>query len=263
MVTRDMAWPPGTPCWADLGADDVGRARAFYAGLLGWTIPPGPPEAGGYAVARLGGRAVAGLGPPTGAPGAPAAWTTYLATGDADATAARITAAGGELLVEPFDVTDLGRMAIAADPAGAAFGLWQGGAFGGAQLASEPGAMAWNEHLSRDPDGSQAFYQAVFGYSFGVVPGDGARYATIHLGGTSVGGIGELTADHPAGAGAHWAVSFAVADADAAISSVVRLGGRVTAMARDTPYGRRAMVSDDQGGAFSVLAKVPGGASPG
>jgi uncharacterized protein len=262
MVTRDTAWPPGTPCWADLSADDVGRARAFYAGLLGWAVPPGPPAAGGYAMAELGGRAVAGLSPRTGPPDAPAAWTTYLATADADATAARITAAGGELIVEPFDVADLGRMAIAADPAGAAFGLWQGGAFGGAQRANEPGAMIWNEHLSRDPDGSQAFYQAVFGYSFGDVPGGGARYATLHLDGRSVGGIGELTADHPAGATAHWAVYFAVADADAAISSVVRLGGRVIAPARDTPYGRLAMVTDDQGGAFSVLAEVPASAAP-
>jgi predicted enzyme related to lactoylglutathione lyase len=257
MVTRDIAWPPGTPCWTDLSADDVDRARAFYAGLFGWKIPPGPAEAAGYAMATVGGRTVAGLGPQTGAPGAPAAWLTYLAAEDADATAARILAAGGQLLAEPFDVTDLGRMAVAADPAGAAFGLWQGGAFGGIQLANEPGAMIWNEHLSRDLDGSQAFYQAVFGYSYGEVPGDGARYATLHCGGRSVGGIGELTADEPAGAGAHWAVYFAVADADASMSSVVRLGGRVIAPARDTPYGRLAMVSDDQGGAFSLMAEIP------
>ena len=134
MVTRDTAWPPGTPCWADLSADDLGRARAFYSGLLGWNIPPGPAEMGGYSIADVAGRAVAGIGPKMGAPDAPVAWTTHLATDDADGSAARITAAGGQLLMEPFDVMDIGRMAIAADPAGAVFGLWQSLSFTGAQL---------------------------------------------------------------------------------------------------------------------------------
>lgn len=48
MVTRDTAWPDGTPCWVDLGVADIARADAFYAGLFGWDIQPGPPEAGGY-----------------------------------------------------------------------------------------------------------------------------------------------------------------------------------------------------------------------
>jgi uncharacterized protein len=257
MVTRDTAWPPGTPCWADLSADDLGRARAFYSGLLGWNIPPGPPEMGGYSIADVAGRAVAGIGPKMGAPDAPVAWTTHLATDDADESAARITAAGGQLLMEPFDVMDIGRMAIAADPAGAVFGLWQGGSFTGARLANEPGAMIWNEQLSRDLDGSKVFYQAVFGYGYGDMSGDGFRYATVELDGAVVGGIGELGDDQPADAPAHWSAYFAVADADAAISSVVRLGGRVIAPAWDSPYGRMAIVSDDQGGVFSVMAAAP------
>ena len=56
MVTRDTAWPGGTPCWVDLGADDIDKATAFYRGLFGWDIPPGPPEAGGYSIALLRGR---------------------------------------------------------------------------------------------------------------------------------------------------------------------------------------------------------------
>jgi predicted enzyme related to lactoylglutathione lyase len=254
MVTRDTAWLPGTPCWADLSADDVGRARAFYSGLFGWNIPPGPPEAGGYSMCEVAGRAVAGIGPKMGAPDAPVAWTTYLATDDADETAARITAAGGQLLMEPFDVMDTGRMAIATDPAGAVFGIWQGGTFAGAQLANEPGAMIWNENLSRDLDGSKVFYQAVFGYAYGDMSDGGFRYATLELDSAVVGGIGELGDDQPASVPAHWSAYFAVADADAAISSVVRLGGRVVAPAWDSPYGRMAIVSDDQGGVFSVMA---------
>ena len=46
MVTRDSPWPSGTPCWVDLGVDDVSRATAFYSRLFGWDTQVGPPEAG-------------------------------------------------------------------------------------------------------------------------------------------------------------------------------------------------------------------------
>ena len=94
-------------------------------------------------------------------------WTTYLATSDADATARKIKDAGGQVIVEPADVMDVGRMAVAVDPAGAVFGLWQARAFPGAQIVNEPGAMCWNEQMSNDFEGSKSFYAAVFGYEYG------------------------------------------------------------------------------------------------
>jgi predicted enzyme related to lactoylglutathione lyase len=76
MSTRGRARLPGTPCWADLGAGNVGAARVFYSGLLGWSIPAGRPEQGGYSMCQVAGRAVAGIGPRTGGPEGPGAWTT-------------------------------------------------------------------------------------------------------------------------------------------------------------------------------------------
>src|SRR5580700_6439952 len=104
MVTRDIAWGDGTPCWVDLSVADVDQASAFYAGLFGWEVQPGPPEAGGYSVCRKDGRQVAGIGPAMGPPGEAPGWTTYLAASDAAGTARKITAAGGHLMVEPMDV---------------------------------------------------------------------------------------------------------------------------------------------------------------
>lgn len=253
MVTRDTAWQPGTPCWADLSADDVDRARAFYSGLFRWNIPPGPPEAGGYSMCEVAGRAVAGIGPKMGPPDAPVTWTTYLATDDADQSAARITAAGGQLLMEPFDVMDSGRMAIAADPAGAVFGIWQSRSFPGAQLANEPGAMTWNENMSRDLDGSKVFYQAVFGYGYQDMSGDGFRYAMVMVDGHEVGGMGEYPEGTPAEMPAAWATYFAVTDTDAAVAKVTELGGRVVQPPSDTPYGRIGVVADNDGAVFSVI----------
>lgn len=103
MPTRDTAWPAGTPCWIDYGAADLAAAKAFYSELLGWTYTGGEEEYGGYLTAQVGGHPAAGLAPQMG-PDDPPKWTTYFATDDADATAARITEAGGTVLVAPMDV---------------------------------------------------------------------------------------------------------------------------------------------------------------
>ena len=253
MVTRDTAWPAGTPCWVDLGVDNVEKAMAFYRGLFGWDIQPGPPEAGGYAMCLLGGRPAAGLGPKMGPAEMPSTWTTYLAADSLDDTAAKVTAAGGQLMMGPMDVMDVGRMAIAADPAGAAFGIWQARAHTGAGIANEPGSLCWNENMSRDFDGNKAFYRAVFGYDYDDMSGDGFSYATLKLGDAIVGGIGGLPADVPAGVPAHWSTYFAVADTDAALGTVAGLGGSVVRPAWDSPYGRMATVADDQGAQFSLI----------
>jgi uncharacterized protein len=259
MVARDTAWARGTPCWVDLGVDDIGKAAAFYAGLFGWQVEQGPPEAGGYAMCLKNGRAVAGIGPKQGPPGMPPVWTTYISASDADEVAAGIKDAGGQVLVEPMDVMDAGKMVIAMDPAGAVFGVWQARAHIGVALANEPGALCWNENLSRDFEGNKAFYQAVFGYSYGDMSQAGFRYATLKVGDAEVGGIGELDSSFPPEVPAHWSVYFAVEDTDAAVAKVTGAGGSVARPAMDTPYGRIAVVSDDQGAAFSLISNPPGG----
>lgn len=258
MVTRDTPWPEGTPCWVDLGVSDIPKAIAFYSGLFGWDIQQGGPETGGYSMALLDGRAVAGIGPKMGPPEVPSFWTTYLATTDADATAAKIKGAGGQLMMDPMDVMDVGRMAIATDITGAPFGIWQARAHTGAGVANEPGAFCWNEHFSRDFEGAKAFYAAVFGYEYGDMSGDGFSYATLLLGGHEVGGIGAYPADmasHPAA----WNTYFGTADTDASVATVTRLGGTVVRPAADSPYGRTATVADDQGAVFSLISIPQGG----
>lgn len=253
MVTRDTAWAPGTPCWVDLGVDDIGQAGKFYSGLFGWEVQQGGPETGGYAMCLKNGRPVAGIGPKQGPPGTPSAWMTYLATENADETAARVTAAGGQLLMEPMDVMDVGRMALAADPAGAVFGIWQAGTHTGIGLANEPGSLCWNENLSRDFDGNKAFYRAVFGYEYGEIPDSGMRYATLKADGADVGGIGEIDNSFPPGTPPSWSVYFATEDVDAAVTAASAAGGGIDRQPWDSPYGRMATVHDNQGAVFSLI----------
>ena len=61
---------------------------------------------------------------------------TYLATADADATAAKIKDAGGQLVVKPMDVMKAGKMAVAVDPASTVFSVWQARAFAGANKSA-------------------------------------------------------------------------------------------------------------------------------
>jgi predicted enzyme related to lactoylglutathione lyase len=254
MVTRDKPWPAGTPCWVDLGVDDIGKAKQFYASLFGWEMQESPPEAGGYVLCAKDGAQVAGLGPKQGGPEVRPSWTTYIATEDADATVSKIRSAGGQLLVEPMDVMDIGRMAIAADPGGAVFGVWQARSHTGFTRASEPGTVCWSENMSRNFDANKAFYQAVFGYSYGDMSSDEMKYATLLLGDHSVGGIGEMGSQFPAEVPAYWGTYFAVDETDAAVAKVTELGGNVVAPPWDTPYGRMAAVADDQGAVFSVMS---------
>jgi uncharacterized protein len=257
MTTRDNPWPDGTPCWAELGAPDIAKAGEFYSDVFSWTVQPGGLETGGYSVAELNGRGVAGVGPKMGPPEAPTMWMTYLATSDADATAAKIKGAGGQLVTEPMDIMDVGRMAVAVDPAGAAFGVWQARAFPGAQIVNEPGAMRWNEQMSDDFEGSKAFYAAVFGYEYGDTSGP-FSYATFKVDGRDVGGIGGLHAGVPAGTPAGWRVYFGAAGTDALVARVQANGGSVIREPIDHPYGRMSTVADDQGAPFSLLGVRPG-----
>ena len=165
MPTRDTAWPNGTPCWIDYGAADVDAAKIFYTDVLGWTYTGGEPEYGGYLTCEVNGRAAAGLAPQMD-PSDPPRWTTYFATDDADATAARITEAGGTVLVAPMDVGPMGRMAIALDRQGNVFGLWQAAEHTGVRIHDEPGALVWTEAAVDDQHGARAFYSAVFGFHF-------------------------------------------------------------------------------------------------
>ncbi len=246
MSTRDTAWPAGTPCWIDYGAAEPDAAKAFYGELLGWTWIGGDPEYGGYLNAEKDGGQVAGLGPLM-AEGDPPSWTTYFATDDAAATAERIRAAGGTVVVEPMEVGPLGTMVIALDPQGNAFGLWQAGEHTGVQRFNEPGSLVWNEAAVEDAAGAQEFYTAVFGFEWD--PMEGMDYATFRTGERPLGGLGPVQPGLPTG----WTVCFAVASADGAVTAVESGGGKVLHPAEDSQFGRFAVLEDRWGAAFSVM----------
>jgi uncharacterized protein len=212
--------------------------------------------AGGYVIAQSQGAAAAGIGPRQ--PGMPSAWTLYFASDDIDATAASVAEAGGSVLLPPGEVGELGRMCIAVDPTGAAFGVWQAGTHLGAGIVNEPGGLTWEDLRSPDPDAARAFYGRVFGYRTDPLEMAGPDYWTFALPGAEqpCGGMGGMMGAE--GAPAHWLVYFAVADADAAVAAAERHGGAVLVPAFDTPFGRMAGLADPGGAQFWVT-RLPEG----
>jgi hypothetical protein len=118
--------------------------------------------------------------------------------------------------------------------------------------------MRWNEQMSRDFEGSKAFYAAVFGYGYGDMSGDGFRYATFKVGGRDVGGIGDLHAGVPAATPASWRMYFGAVDTDASVVRVQAKGGSVIREPIDHPYGRMSTVADDQALSSHCLGSRPG-----
>ncbi|WP_410668704.1 VOC family protein [Amycolatopsis sp. cmx-4-68] len=254
MLFRDEAWPDGTPSWVDLMVPDQAKAVAFYSGLFGWDVQTGGEETGFYGMAMLRGRPVAGIGQTPPGQEMPAVWTTYLSVSDVDKLAAAITEAGGQIVMPVMEVMKEGRMAVAADPAGAVFGLWEPGHHTGTQVTAAPGTLAWNECMSRDFPAAKAFYEQVFGYGFQDLSNDDFTYAVLLVDGRPVGGLGGLPASVPAEVPSNWSTYFAVADADASAAKAVELGGQALDQPSDSPYGRQVRIADDQGVTFLVIA---------
>lgn len=256
MADQDQA-VLGTVAWVDMQTPDLDKARRFYGELLGWSFIGGDdPKTQFYTTAQIRGRNVAGIAKVTGQGAVPPAWTVYLATSNADDSARKVKDAGGKVLMPPMDVMEHGRMAIFADPTGAAFGVWQAKQHRGAQVVDEPGAMTWHEVYTRDVTKAREFYARVFGLEQKRLDSPSMEYWTLHQGPKTVGGVMQMTPAMPKDLPAHWNTYFAVADADAAAKKVTALGGKVMAPPFDTPYGRMAAVFDPLGAAFSVV-KLP------
>jgi predicted enzyme related to lactoylglutathione lyase len=243
-MSERTSYQPGTPSWVDMGSRDPAASAEFYGRLFGWETEF-VEEGGGYGMARLHGKAVAGLGPSPD-PNMPSFWMVYLSVADADATVAKAKAAGAGVVVEPMDVLEVGRMAVLSDPVGSFVSIWQPRAHVGAELVNETGTFTWNELATTDLAKASDFYTSVFGWGISDEAGDTGRIFT--LGGEIICGA------HAAGEGEFpaWSVWFAVDDCDAAATKVTELGGSIMMPPSDMDFGRGAVVADINGAVFGI-----------
>ncbi len=287
MVLERDAYPPGVPCWIDTAQPDPEAAVTFYQGLFGWEFVDRMPAdvPGQYFVARLRGRDVAAVASqPEWMPPVPV-WSTYIAVDSVDDATAKVEEVGGTTLVEPFDVLDAGRMGTFTDPFGAVFSVWEANRHIGAQLVNEPNTWNWSDLNTRDPEGSKAFYGAVFGWEADTVDlgfGQGTMFRRPGYGHIldlkdpdlrrrqaaagwppgfedTICWIRPMTADQfPDDVPPHWSVTFAVDDTDVIVERATELGGGVEMPAMDLGEVKMAALRDPQGAVFFVSRYQPG-----
>jgi predicted enzyme related to lactoylglutathione lyase len=247
------------PAWVDLSTSDAPAAREFYAKVFGWKIEVNPdPQYGGYGMANVGGKQVAGIGPKM-SPDAPTAWSVYIGTDNADDLAKKVQAAGGKVIAPPFDVGDQGRMAVFQDPTGAFISGWQPRAMNAEFPSGEAGTFAWAELSSRGVDKALPFYQKVFGWTTKTsdMGPDSPPYNEFQLGGESIAGGQEMQPMVPAQVPSYWLAYFGVDDVDKSFKTATQAGAKEIVAPMDFPGGRFAIVSDPQGAAFGLLKMAP------
>ena len=249
------AYAPGTFCWADLGTPDAADAKRFYTALFGWTAEDRPmgPDAS-YTMLTLAGRSVVALyQQDTAAPGVAPQWLSYISVGSVNQSAERAKALGGTILMEPFDVLDVGRMAMVQDPTGAVVALWEPRRHAGAGLVGEPNATCWNELATTDTGRAGAFYTSLLDWTAETQPMGTTGYTLFTDGGAPRGGMTAIAPEWgpvpPA-----WLVYFAVTDCEGQAALAQSLGGAVRLPPTEAAgVGRFSVLVDPQGAVFAVI----------
>ncbi|MFG2784326.1 VOC family protein [Streptomyces prunicolor] len=236
---KEKTYGEGVPCWVDAQLPDLAAGRRFYGELFGWTFE----EAyGGSVWARKDGEAVAGLAHKADGR-MPTVWTVYFATPDVVRLSGRVREAGGQVVMAPVALGELGTAALAADTEGAVFGLWQAARHSGFGTRHKPGTFGWAELYARDTETANTFYGGLFTDAlFGPE-------AAPDFGRAPVSDV------FPVEMPPHFLVHFRVEDIEPVLGAVHRLGGRVQVPLFETSYGKVAVVTDNQGASFALLQR--------
>jgi len=245
----------GTPCWADAMFADLEGAKRFYGDVLGWTFGESASEYGNYTEAYQDGKAVAAIVPQMPGEESQSAWCLYVASPDTAATVAKVKAAGGAVVMEPMKVGDFGTMALVKEPTGAAFGVWQPDQHKGFEKIGEPGAYAWAEVFTRDPDTTDGFLAQVFPYQAQKIVDENVDFKVFGVGDKSNVVLGRMKMgdEFPPSVPSYVNVYFAVDDCDATVKKAADLGAKLQFGPMSSPYGRFAALTDPQGANFSVI----------
>lgn len=252
---------PGKFVWYELMTPDTAAAERFYRDVVGWgarrTDTPTTP----YTTFLAGEDGVAGLmtlTPQMKAEGAMPGWVCYISTGDVDGSAKAVRATGGAIYLEPTDIPGIGRFAMAADPQGAAFVLFQPADPGTVSPASPmtPGHGAWHELRTSDLDAAWDFYAKLFGWTktTAMDMGPAGPYQLFTAGAGDIGGMMNF-AGRP-----FWKVYFHVRDIGAAAAHIKSGGGTITSGPMEVPGGGWMVEGTDPQGVGFCLTGPRGSA---
>jgi predicted enzyme related to lactoylglutathione lyase len=236
--------------WHEQVSSDPKQAQDFYTRLFGWGTEVFKPGEVDYAMISSGGQSHGGFGQAQeGAP--PPHWLCHVRVESLDDTIERAKGAGGKLAAGPFDMGEVGRMAIIADPQGAYLSAYEPRDEGPAP----EGVFVWDELGTTDADGAQRFYEDVFGWTTTDMGADYGGYRIFNRGETGIAGVMAL---QDKSLPPLWLPYVAVSDADATVAKAAELGGSALMGPMDVPkVGRIAVLRDPQGAIFGIIKPEP------
>ena len=236
--------------WHEQVSDDPKQAQDFYTQLFGWDTEVFKPGEVDYAMISSGGQAHGGFSKAMeGAP--PPHWLSHVHVENLDETIEKVKSAGGKLAAGPFDMSEVGRMAIGADPQGAYFGIYEPAG----DWSGPAGVFVWDELGTHDAEETQRFYEQVFGWTTSDMGAEYGGYRIFNQNETGVAGFMTLTEDYIP---SHWYPYVAVDDTDATIAKATELGGSMIVGPMDVPkVGRIGILRDPQGATFGVIKPDP------
>lgn len=252
---------PGSFCWAEVGTTDAVAAKTFYSELFSWeAVDVDAGEHGTYTLMRLDGRDVCGLyelnADQRGA-GVPPHWMSYVSVQSADSAVQKAKSLGAAVMMEPFDVMQIGRLSVMQDPTGAAFAIWQPKQHQGFGVLRQPGTPCWFELATRDSTSGSRFYSSMFGWDTKTEtmgpPDKPVPYTMLMQGDDPAAGVLQMNEEWGE-IPPHWMMYVEVEDCDAVAKRAESLGGRVEVPPTDIPpVGRFSVISDPSGATFSVI----------
>ena len=249
---------PGCFAWYELMTTNMAGAETFYGNVVGWRAQDASTPNLAYKLLSAGKVPLGGLIdlPEEGRRmGAWPRWMGYIEVNDVEATADRIKRLGGTVHVPPTN-TNIGLIAVVADPQTATFGLVKGLKPGRQQPAEsgKPGRVGWHELRAADGEKAFAFYGEIFGWQETQAEiSQTVTYQLFSSGGLTLGGMFTKPADEPI---PFWLFYFNVEDIDAALARVKAGGGHVSEGTLELSDGSRvARCTDPQGAAFALQGK--------
>jgi predicted enzyme related to lactoylglutathione lyase len=248
-MSTDVTTAVGTFVWRENVSSDPQRAEDFYTQLFGWEIEHFKSGDVDYPMIKANGQLHGGF--PTVPEGTPPHWVSNVQVDSADDTVEKAKSAGGELLVGPMDIPEVGRYAVLKDPQGAIFVAFQPEGDG----PTGAGVFVWDELGTQDVDGAETFYHEVFGWTTSDMGEEYGGYKIFNLGEKGVGGLMKMP---DPSVPSMWCPYIATEDVDATITKAQGVGGSTIIDAMDVPnVGRIAVLKDPVGAVFGIIKPEP------
>jgi predicted enzyme related to lactoylglutathione lyase len=252
--------------WYELISPDPEASKTFYDAVVGWDIGPAVQEYNGYRmIGRTDGKAAGGVLQLTDEMrehGARPTWLGYINVADVDRSVASIEQSGGKTYMAPFDIPQVGRVAMVADPSGAPFYIMKPippandpNAQSDVFSTDQPQHIRWNELSATDQDGAIDFYTRHFGWiQDGAMPmGEMGDYKSISANAVRIGAIMRKPPQLPV---SMWTYYIGVDDIDRAVEAVRSGGGQVFHGPNEIPGGEYSLNGmDPQGAAFALVGR--------